>query len=65
MALAIRVSLYKKFNYLTNKTDENSFLYTQQRNKCVALLRNTKKNYYENLDEKDWTDKKNRNNVKP
>ena len=33
---------------LTDKTDENRFLYTQQRNKCVALLRKTKKTYYEN-----------------
>ena len=33
-------------------------MYTQQRNKCVVLLRNTKKNYYENLDEKEVTDNK-------
>ena len=33
-------------------------MYTQQRNKCIALLRNTKKNYYENLDEKEVTDNK-------
>ena len=44
--------------YLTDKTVENRLLYTQQRNKCVALLRNTKKNYYENLDEKEVTDNK-------
>ena len=36
-------------NYLMDKTNENRFLYTQQRNKCAALLRNTKKNYYENF----------------
>ena len=42
-------------NYSIDKTDENHFLYTQQRNKCVALLRKTKKNYYENVDEKDVT----------
>ena len=45
--------------YLTDKTVENRLLYTQQRNKCVALLRNTKKNYYENIDEKEVTDNKN------
>ena len=42
-----------------HKANENRFLYTQQRNKCVALLRNTKKtlkkNYYVNLYEKDIT----------
>ena len=44
--------------FLIDKTDENRFLYTQQRNKCVALLRKTKKTYYENLDEKNVTDNK-------
>ena len=44
--------------YLTDKTVKNRVLYTQQRNKCVALLRNTKKNYYENIDEKEVTDNK-------
>ena len=44
--------------YLTDKTVENRLSYTQQRNKCVALLRNTKKNYYENTDEKEVTDNK-------
>ena len=45
--------------YLTDKIVENRLLYTQQRNQCVALLRNTKKNYYENIDEKEVTDNKN------
>lgn len=40
--------------YLIDTTAENRFLYTQQRNKYVALLRNGKRNYYENLDEKPW-----------
>ena len=44
--------------FLIDKTDENRFLYTQQRNKCVALLRKTKKTYYENSDEKNVTDNK-------
>ena len=45
-------------NYLIGKTEGNRFLYTQKRNKNVALLRNTEKNYYENLDEKDEIDNK-------
>ena len=44
--------------YLKYKTEENRFLYTQQRNKCVSLLRKTKINYYGNLDDKDITDNK-------
>ena len=39
--------------YLKHKTEENRFLYTQQRNKCVSLLRKTKTNYCGNFDEKD------------
>lgn len=34
-----------QINNLTDNLDENHFLYTQQRNKCVAVLRNTKKNH--------------------
>ena len=43
---------------MAKSTVENCLLYTQQRNKCVALLRNTKKNYYENIVEKEVTDNK-------
>ena len=43
-------------NYLIDTTAENCVLYTQQRNKCVALLRKAKRNYYENLDEKAMRD---------
>ena len=42
---------------LIGKTDENRFLYTQQK-KIVVLLRNTQKNYYQNLDEKAVADNK-------
>ena len=42
-----RSSLRNK--YLKHKTEENRFLYTQQRNKCVSLLRKTKINYYGNF----------------
>ena len=44
--------------YLKHKTEENRLLYTQQRNKCVFLLRKTKMNYYGNLNEKDIVDNK-------
>ena len=54
--IMLRSRLRNKF--LIDKTDGNHFLYTQQRNKCVALLRKTKKTYYENLDEKNVTDTK-------
>ena len=55
--IMLRSRLRNKF--LIDKTDGNPFLYTQQRNKCVALLRKTKKTYYENLDEKNVTDNNN------
>ena len=42
--------------YLKHNTEENCLLYTQQRNKCVSLLRKTKINYNGNLHEKDITD---------
>ena len=43
----------------------NRLLYTQQRNKCVSLLRKTKINYYGNLNVKDITNKKFWKTVKP
>ena len=45
--------------YLKHETEENRLLHTQQRNKCVSLLRKTKMNYYGNLNQKDITDNKN------
>ena len=41
--IVIRSRLRNK--YLKHKTEEDSFFYTQQRNKCVSLLRKTKINY--------------------
>ena len=41
--------------YLKHKTDENRLFYTQQRDKCVSLLRKTKINYCGNLVENDIT----------
>lgn len=46
-----------QINNLTDNLDENHFLYTQQRNECVALLRNANINYYESVDENNVTDK--------
>ena len=45
--------------YLKDKTEENRLLYTQQRKKCVSLLKKAKINYYGNLNVKDITDNKN------
>ena len=39
-------------NFLKNRAEENRVLYTQQRNKYVPVLRNTKKKYYRSLDKK-------------
>ena len=51
-----RSRLRKK--YLKNNNKENRKLYTKQRNYCVSLLRQTKKAYYENLDETKVSDNK-------
>ena len=44
---------------IINITDKTHVLYQKKNNKCVVRLRNTKKNYYENLDEKNVTDNTN------
>ena len=41
---------------MRNRSDENKRKYSKQRNYCVSLLRKTKKNYYNNLNEKKITD---------
>ena len=45
-------------NCLKNKSDANRMLYKKQRNYCVSLLRNSKTNYYANLDDKKQSDNK-------
>ena len=45
-------------NYLKNKTNTNRMLYKMQRNYCVSLLRNSKTNYFANLDKKKVSDNK-------
>ena len=44
--------------FLQNKSEENKIRYTKQRNFCVSLLRKTKKQYYQNLNEKSIVDNK-------
>ena len=45
-------------NFLRNRSDENKRKYSKQRNYCVSLLRKTKNNYYNNLNEKKTTGNK-------
>ena len=54
----IMTRLRLRNKYLRHKTEENRLLYTQQRNKCVSLLRKTKINCHGNLDVKDISDNK-------
>ena len=44
--------------YLKNRNEENRAIYVKQRNYCASLLRKSKKKYYENLYERNLTDKK-------
>ena len=44
--------------FLRKKTEENCKLFVKQRNKCVSLLKKAKKEYYQNLDEKNVIDNK-------
>ena len=43
---------------LRKKTEENGKLYVKQRDKYVSLLKKVKKEYHQNLDEKNVIDKK-------
>ena len=51
-----RTKLCNKF--LKERTDESKKRYTSQRNYCVSLLKKTKRNYYNSLNEKDVSDNK-------
>ena len=55
-AIMTRIKLRNIF--LQNKSEENKIRYTKQRNFCVSLLRKTKKQYYQNLNEKSVVDNK-------
>ena len=48
--IMLRTNLRNKF--LKNRSNENKTNYVKQRNHCVSLLRQTKREYYSNLDEK-------------
>ena len=50
----VRSKLRKKF--LKSRSESDKKAYNKQRNKCVSLLRKTKKAYYSNLDGKDVVD---------
>ena len=47
-----------KNRYNKNRNYENWYLYKDQRNFCVSLLRKTKRNYFKNVKMKDITDNK-------
>ena len=52
----VRWKLRKKF--LKSRSESDKKAYNKQRNKCVSLLRKTKKAYYSNLNVKDVVDNK-------
>ena len=47
-----------KYKYLKHKVEENRLVHTQERNKCLSLLRKTEKINYRNLHETDITNNK-------
>ena len=51
-----RAKLRNKF--LEERTDESKKRHASQRNYCISLLKNTKKDYYNSLNEKDVSDNK-------
>ena len=55
-AIMLRTNLRNIF--LKNRTEENKNRYTKQRNLCVTLLRKSKREYFNNLNEKNVCDNK-------
>ena len=53
-AIMTRSRLRNRF--LKNRSEENRKLFCKQRNKCVSLLRKSKKDYFASLNEKSITD---------
>ena len=51
--------------FFKNRSEENRKVFCKQRNKCVSLLRKSKKGCFENLNEKNITDKRFWETVKP
>ena len=63
---AIMRRSYLRNKYLKDRTTVNKQNYKRQRNLCVSILRQTKKDYYENIDECNVIDnKKFWNSMKP
>ena len=57
--LSVAIMLRTKLqNQLKKSTSEAKLKYNKQTNLCVGLLRNAKRNYYENLDLNDMNDNK-------
>ena len=44
--------------FLKKRSEENRKVFCKQRNKCVSLLRKSKKDYFANLNKKNITDNK-------
>ena len=55
-AIMLRTKLRNIF--YKNRTEENKYRYTKQRNLCVTLLRKIKREYFNNLNEKNVCDNK-------
>ena len=53
-AIVTRSKLRNKYN--KNRTPKNLIIFEKQRNKCIKILRNVKKEYLSNLNVKDVTD---------
>ena len=49
---------YLRNTFLQNRTAENKLAYNRQRNYCVSLTRKVKRDYYNNLDNRNVTDNK-------
>ena len=55
---AIMTGTRLRNKFLRNRTPENRIAYNQQRNFCVSLIRETKREYFNSLNEKLVTDNK-------
>ena len=55
-AIMLRSKLRNQF--LKTKSQESKMKHNKQRNLCISITRNAKRNYYKNLDLKDITDSK-------
>ena len=58
LSKAIMQTAKLRNKFLKDPSAENKLSYNKQTNWCVSLLRNEKKKYFANLNEKDITDNK-------